>query len=85
MCKISGYYLKKQFIETTNTDYYCAYSTYGNSVKGSINTSATYYIVVDTYTAQYKYNNATEIARYDEITFARDLLAEYIQAGGFAK
>lgn len=85
LCKISGYYLKKQFIETTNTDYYCAYSTYGNSVKGSINTSATYYIVVDSYTAQYKYNNATEIARYDETTFARDLLAEYIQAGGFAK
>ena len=85
LCKISGYYLKKQFIETTNTNYYCAYSTYGNSVKGSINTSATYYIVVDSYTAQYKYNYATEIARYDEITFARDLLAEYIQAGGFAK
>ncbi len=85
LCSISGYKLKSAFLETDNTDYYCAYSTYGNSVKGSINTSSTYYVVVDTYTLQYAYNGLTEVARYDETTFARDLLAEYIQAGGFAK
>lgn len=82
LCSISGYYLKQQFIQTTNNDYYVAYSDYGNSVKDSINTSATYYIVVDSYTAQYKYNHATEIARLDETTFARDLLAEYMLANG---
>ena len=83
LCSVSGYKLKNAFIETDNTDYYCAYSTYGNSVKSSINTSSTYYVVVDTYTLQYAYNGLTEVARYDETTFARDLLAEYIQAGGF--
>ncbi len=85
LCSIPGYKLKSAFVQTTKEDYYCAYSTYGNSIKGNINTNATYYVVVDTYTLQYTYNGLTEIARYDETTFARDLLAEYIQAGGFAK
>ena len=84
LCSVSGYKLKSAFIETTNTDYYCAYSTYGNSVKSSINTNATYYVVVDTYTSQYAYNGLTEVARYDETTFARDLLAKYIENGGMA-
>jgi 2',3'-cyclic-nucleotide 2'-phosphodiesterase (5'-nucleotidase family) len=85
LCSISGYKLKSVFVQTTSSDYYCAYTTYGNSIKGSINTNATYYVVVDTYTLQYTYNGLTEVARLDETTFARDLLAEYIQAGGFAK
>lgn len=82
LCSISGYKLKNQFIQTTNSDYYCAYTSYGNSIKGSIDTSATYYIVVDTYTLQYKYNGLTEVARLDETTFARDLLAEYMLKNG---
>ncbi len=84
LCSVSGAKLKSQFVQTTNSDYYCAYTSYGNSIKGSINTSATYYIVVDTYTLQYKYNGLTEVARLDETTFARDLLADYIKGGGFA-
>ena len=84
LCSISGYKLKNQFIQTTNSDYYCAYTSYGNSIKGSINTNATYYVVVDTYTLQYAYNGLTEVARLDETTFARDLLADYIKGGGLA-
>ena len=84
LCSISGYKLKSKFLETTNTDYYCAYSTYGNSIKNNINTNATYYVIVDTYTSQYTSNGLTEVARYDETTFACDLLAEYIKGGGFA-
>ena len=76
--------MKNQFIQTTNSDYYCAYTSYGNSIKNNINTSATYYVVVDTYTLQYAYNGLTEVARLDETTFARDLLADYIKSGGLA-
>jgi hypothetical protein len=31
----------------------------------------------------YKYNNATEIARLDETTYARDLVAAFIENGGY--
>ena len=84
LCTISGYYLKSKFINTTNTNYYMAYSTYGNSVKNSIVSGATYYVVVDTYSSQYAPNHLTEVARYDETTYARDLLAAYIEKGGFS-
>jgi 2',3'-cyclic-nucleotide 2'-phosphodiesterase (5'-nucleotidase family) len=84
LCKISGYKLKTKFIQTTNEDYYVSYSQYGQTIKNSIDTNATYYVVVDSYTSQYSSNGLTEIARYDETTFARDLLADYIRAGGLA-
>jgi hypothetical protein len=41
--------------------------------------------VTDTYSSSYGPNGLTEIARYDETTYARDLLADYIEAGGFTK
>ncbi len=82
LCKISGYYLKKQFLETTNSNYYIHCGSYGESIRGSIDSNATYYIIVDSYTAQYAPNHATEIARYDAKTFTRDLIAKYIEDGG---
>lgn len=82
LCSIRGRDLKNKFFFTSNDRYYISYGSYGNSLKNSINDNATYYIVTDTYTSQYKYNNLTEIARYDENTFARDLLAEYVKDGG---
>ena len=82
LCEISGYYLKTQFLETTNSNYYIYCGDYGNGIREDIDTNATYYIVVDTYTALYKYNHATEIARYDETTFTRDLIAAYIEDDG---
>lgn len=85
LCSISGYNLKYKFFETTNDRYHIAYGEYGADVKNSIDLNATYYIVTDTYTSQYKYNNWTKIATYDATTYARDLLAEYIEAGGFAE
>ena len=84
LCKISGHKLKTKFIQTTSEDYYVSYSQYGQTVKNSIDTNAIYYVVVDSYTSQYTSNGLTEIARYDETTFARDLLADYIRAGGLA-
>lgn len=79
LCSISGAKLKSQFINTTNTRYRIAY----NGTVGTINDNATYYIVTDTYTSDYSWNGLTEVARYDDTTFARDLLAEYIGTGAW--
>ena len=81
LCKISGRYLKSRFIN--NTDYHNTYSAYGNSIMNSISNSATYYVVVDTYTAYYASNNLTIVDFYDEGVYARDLLAEEIRSGRF--
>ena len=84
LCSISGYDLKTKFFETTKDRYYIYYDSYGEQVKANIQNNKTYYIITDTYTSTYRYNNCTEIARLDETTFARDLLAAYIEQGGFA-
>ena len=84
LCSVSGYDLKTKFFETTNSRYYIYYGSYGEQVKANIQNNKTYYIITDTYTSSYRYNNLTEIARLDETTFARDLLAAYIEQGGFA-
>ena len=81
LCSIKGKDLKSKFFETTNSNYYISYGAYGESVKNNIDLNATYYVIVDSYTSSYKYNNLTEIARIDEEFFARDLLAEYIKNG----
>ena len=76
LCSISGKDLKNKFINTTNEDYYIS----GDNLSSlNIVDTATYYIVTDTYTSSYSYNNLTEVARYDEGVFARDLVAEYIK------
>ena len=82
LCSIKGSDLLSRFINTSNSDYFISYSDYGNSVKGSINSNATYYVIVDTYTSTYSYNRLTEVARYTPEVYARDLLAAYIEEGG---
>ncbi len=82
LCSVSGRNLRDKFFETTNTNYFIGYGEYGQSVKSSINLNATYYIVTDTYSSTYKYNYLTEIERYGEDIFARDLVAAYIEKGG---
>lgn len=83
LCSISGSKLKSQFLETSNSRYYVSVSEYGQSIRNSIKNSGTYYIVTDTYSSTYAPNGCTEIARYDASTFARDLLAAYIEAGNW--
>lgn len=85
LCSISGYYLKQRFINTDDSRYYIAFSEYGASIKNSIVDNQTYYIVLDTYSSSYTYNYATEILRYDETTYARDLLADFIENGGLSQ
>lgn len=81
LCSIRGSDLMNKFFALP-ADYSIAYGTYGESVKNAIDYTKTYYVVTDTYTSNYSWNNLTEVARYDETTFARDLLADYIEAGG---
>ena len=42
------------------------------------------YVVTDTYTAYYSYNNLTVVDTYDPAVFARDLPADYVTDGGLA-
>lgn len=84
LCKVSGSKLLSQFINTSNLDYFITFSEYGNSIKSSISSSQTYYIVVDTYTSDYAYNGLTVVDTFDVSGYyARDMLAEYAKAGKF--
>lgn len=76
LCSIKGKDLKDRFMSNKD-NYYVKYSTYGESVKKSINSNKTYYIIVDSYTSQYAPNNLTEIERLGPNIYARDLLADY--------
>ena len=73
---IQGRDLLEKFIETDNSNYFIY-----RKDSTSINPNKTYYIIVDTYSSNYGPNKITEIARYDEKFYARDLLADYIEAG----
>jgi hypothetical protein len=70
-----------KFLETDNSAYHIKTTDYGKSIRQKIDPNATYYVVTDSYTADYAYNNMTVIDTYDEETFARDLVAAYIAAG----
>lgn len=78
LCSIKGSDLKKKFINTTNSDYY----VYGDFNASSIKDNQYYYIVTDTYTSTYSYNNITEIERSTDGIYARDLVADFIRKGG---
>ena len=75
LCSIKGSDLKNKFL--TKSKYYI----YPNKSQSDFDSNKTYYVIVDSYTSTYRYNNLTEIERYDDNVYARDLLAEYISAG----
>ena len=83
LCSIKGSDLKKKFLETSNSNYYIYCGEYGESIKNNIDPNATYYLITDTYTSTYSYNRLTEIVRFDDGVYARDLLAEFIKNGGW--
>lgn len=80
LCSVKGSDLKKKFINTNNSDYFI----YGNFNASSIQDSKTYYIVTDTYTSTYSYNNLTEIERATDGVYARDLVADFVRKGGWS-
>ncbi len=81
LCSIRGQDLKEKFFETDHTSYFISYGSYGSEVKRNIDPNGTYYIVVDSYTSTYGPNKLTEIERYQENVYLRDLFAEYIRMG----
>ncbi len=80
LCSIGGRDLLNRFYNTSNSDYHIYYERVAS---GDIDPNSTYYIITDTYTSTYSSNNLTEIEYYDNETFARDLVAKYIEDGGW--
>ena len=78
LCSVKGSDLLSKFIHTSNNRYHIS------GQWGEIDRNATYYIVVDTYTATYAPNRLTIVETYTPGIYARDLLADFIEAGGFA-
>ncbi len=74
LCSIKGSDLYNKFIHSSNSNYFIYGDDYSN-----IDMEATYYIITDTYSSTYTQNNLTEIERYPEGIYARDLLAEYLE------
>ena len=81
LCTINGYKLKRQFMYTSNSNYFVAYSSYGLSIEGNINDNQTYYIIADKYSVDYAYNGLTAVESLGSGIFARDLLADYARKG----
>lgn len=84
LCSIKGEQLLSRFYQN-NDRYYISCGDYGNQLKDHVDPEKTYYIVTDSYTLLYGPNQLTEVERYDENVYARDLLARYAAAGGFAQ
>ncbi len=84
LCTVKGRSLQRNFFEGRNENYFVYFEDFGAQVRDNIDPNATYYIVTDTYTSSYSPNQLTEVARYTPGVYARDLLADYIQAGGMA-
>lgn len=82
LCSIRGSDLISKFLENDHYAYHIKTTDYGESIRDSIDPDATYYVVTDSYSAYYSYNNMTVIDVYDEEIFARDLVADYIAEGG---
>ena len=79
LCRIKGSNLKSKFL---NNSSYTVYSTISSS---QVKDNQYYYIVADSWTALYAWAACETIELYDETTYARDLLAKYIQSGGWSK
>ncbi len=79
LCSVKGRNLTSRFLETDNSNYFVYYEELGD-----IDPNGTYYIIVDTYTSTYAPNKLTEIYRYEQPLYARDLLAAYISDGNLA-
>lgn len=78
LCSIRGRDLKERFLEGNSSYYVCC----NDELVENIDNNGIYYVVVDSYSSTYGPNRMTEIERYGEAYYARDMLAGYIQNGG---
>lgn len=84
LCSVKGSDLANTQYITGADKYFVSWTEYGNSVKQNINYNETYYLITDTYSSDYTYNHLTVVDNYDVGVYARDLLALFIQHGGWA-
>lgn len=77
LCQVTGKELREKFLNSSSYFIAC-----DEGLRQSIDDSAFYYVVTDTYTSFYKYNMLTEIDRLENY-YARDLLRDFIVAGGW--
>ena len=82
LCSIRGSDLISRFLENDHYAYQIQLTAYGESVRNNIDPEGIYYVVTDSYTSDYAYNHMTLVDTYAGDIFARDLLADYIAAGG---
>ena len=75
LCSIKGRNLLDRFVN--NSRYYVAYEIDPDTIEYN----KTYYIVTDTWNSPYAKNQLTEVERWEEEVYARDLLADYIAEG----
>ena len=79
LCSIRGRDLKQRFLDGDNSNYFiCCDESQTNHIEND----AIYYVVVDSYSSTYGPNRLTEIERYGEAYYARDMLADFIQNSG---
>lgn len=87
LCSVSGRDLLEKFFETSNSNYHMAYDAYGEQVKANLQNgnglNDTYYIIVDSYTSDYAYNNLTVVATLGNKIFPRDVLANHLLTNGW--
>lgn len=84
LCSVKGSDLvTTQYITGADT-YFVTWSDYGKTIKENIDYNQTYYVIADTYGSDYAPNHLTVIDTYDVGVYARDLLAIFIQHGGWA-
>lgn len=84
LCSIPGKELLNSFLETDHPAYHIRTTAYGDSIRNAINPDGTYYVVTDSYSAYYSYNNMTVIDTYSDTVFARDLVADHVRSGGLS-
>ena len=77
--KVRGSDLKKRFLNSNS------YYTYATIDASEVSDGQEYYIVTDSYTSTYKWNNITEVTRLAGNVYARDLLADYIRSGEWSR
>lgn len=74
---IRGSDMVAKFLETDDGAYHIALTDYGKSLRESIDPEGIYYVVTDSYSADYAPNRLTVIDTYERGVYARDLLAAY--------
>ena len=90
LIKTTGAAMQNVFFDTTNANYFEAYTDYGNTLfdnRSLINTNGQYYLITDTYTSDWMEANNYPIIIVDYYSdgevFARDLFADYASKNGF--